>query len=152
MRSCHGGFLLVIVAAAEVRVLHQIQLVDRIDLLAGQRCRGAGGHVMTVLLQKMRVLVVMVMVVLLLLLLLLKVLVILMVLVLHGQIQGHGVRSDLVCCRGAAVQGHVRTAEAVHRMVAGVRTCTKKKKKCRVSINRVCIAGDNYSLQFVCIV
>lgn len=43
--------------------------------------------------------------------------------VVDGQVQRHGVGADLVRRRGAAVQRHVRTAETVHRMFAGVRTC-----------------------------
>jgi len=94
------------VGTVEVRVLHEIQFVDRVDLLAVDRGYGAADHVMAVVLVVLMVVNVLV-----------------MGPVVDGQVQRHGVGADLVRRRGAAVQGHVRAAEAVHRMVAGVRTC-----------------------------
>lgn len=108
-RRIHVSVLIsMLVAAAEVRVLHQIQLVDRINLLARDDGRGSA-HVM------MMVVVVVVLGV--------GVQVLVVHAVVHRQVQRHGVRADLVRGRGAAVQGYIRTAEAVHRMVARVRTC-----------------------------
>lgn len=95
------------VGAVEVRVLHQIQFVDGVDLLARHHGRCAAD--------------VMVMMVVVVVIWVVNVLVERPV--VDGQVQRHGVGADLVRRRGAAVQRHVRTAETVHRMFAGVRTC-----------------------------
>lgn len=95
------------VGTVEVRVLHQVQFVDGVDLLARHRGRGTAD--------------VMVMVVVVMVIWMVQVLV--EGPVVDGQVQRHGVGADLVRRRGAAVQRHVRTAETVHRMFAGVRTC-----------------------------
>lgn len=109
-----------IVTTVEVRVLHQVKFVDRIDLLtAGDRGRGGRGSAAAT--ADVSVMVVMVAV---------HVLVVgTAVVVLHGQVQRHGVRTDFVRRRSAAVHRHVRTAETVNRMVAGVRTCVRSKNK-----------------------
>lgn len=95
------------VGAVEVRVLHQIQFVDGVDLLARHHWRGTSD----VMVMMMVVVVIWV------------VHVLVEGPVVDGQVQRHGVGADLVRRRGAAVQRHVRTAETVHRMFAGVRTC-----------------------------
>lgn len=96
------------VGAVEVRVLHQIQFVDGVDLLARHHGRCTAD-----------VMVMMVVVVV----VIWVVNVLVERAVVDGQVQRHGVGADLVRRRGAAVQRHVRTAETVHRMFAGVRTC-----------------------------
>lgn len=78
------------VVAVEVRVLHQIQFVDGVDLLARHHGRRTADVMVMVVV--VHVLVVQVLV---------------MGPVVDGQVQGHGIGANLVCRRGAAVQGHV---------------------------------------------
>lgn len=111
VKKSSGTTIVLMIVTVEVRVLHQVKFVDRIDLLTGDRGRGGRGRASDV---SVMVMVVMVVV---------HVLVMGPVVVLDGQVQGHGVRTDLVRRRGAAVHRHVRTAETVDRMVSGVRTC-----------------------------
>lgn len=121
MQMYKTDLMIVVVVAVEIRVLHQVKFVDRIDLLSRYRGISATADMMLVLMVLMMMVVV------------------LSVLVncpVDGQVQWHGVRADFVGCGNTAVQRYVRTTETIHRMIADIRTYTNSIYKYNILDSR----------------